>query len=121
MEESSALNLVKERLASLQDDPSLFCGGVQNQAAAAELGRLQQQLESLANVVDPLYSPVMNGRPVIGAVIRLVKRVIRRCTRWMVEPSLQQQATFNRVLSQEIGLLRRLVAGDSTENGREAQ
>ncbi len=50
--------------------------------------------------------PPGSGRPVVGAVVRLGKRVLRRAVRWYVTPMMEQQSSMNHALLDSIECLR---------------
>jgi len=50
--------------------------------------------------------PPGSGRPVVGPVVRLGKRALRRAVRWYVTPMMEQQSSLNHALLDSIERLR---------------
>ena len=46
-----------------------------------------------------------SARPVIGKAIRFAKRVVRRCLRWYIKPSWEEQSAINRELIEAMNRL----------------
>ena len=50
--------------------------------------------------------PPGSGRPVVGAGVRLAKRLVRRAVAWYVTPMMEQQSALNHALLDDIERLR---------------
>ena len=46
-----------------------------------------------------------SARPVIGKAIRFTKRIVRRCLRWYIKPSWEQQSSINHELIEAMNRL----------------
>jgi hypothetical protein len=62
------------------------------------------RLRSMANIRTEFHSG--SARPVVGGVVRLAKRVVRRGLRWYVDPIMEQQTRFNHAVLDVVDQLR---------------
>jgi len=86
-----------------------------NQDGYGELGTAH--LRGPADIVIEFHSG--SARPVVGPVIRLAKRTVRRGLRWYVKPIMEQQSRFNHALLDIVERLRmqdeKLLTGEIEE------
>jgi len=61
--------------------------------------------------------PPGSGRPVVGPVVRLAKRALRRSISWYVRPMMEQQSAFNHALLDGIECLRLRIDALQSELG----
>lgn len=62
------------------------------------------RLRSTATIRTEFHSG--SARPVVGAAVRLAKRVVRRGLRWYVDPIMEQQTRFNHAVLDVVDQLR---------------
>ena len=62
------------------------------------------RLRSMATIRTEFHSG--SARPVVGAAVRLAKRVVRRSLRWYVDPIMEQQTRFNHAVLDVVDQLR---------------
>ena len=72
-----------------------------------DLHHMQQQIEAVNQLWKvECYGPIYSCRRVIGKLVVLCKRVIRRLTRFIVEPVVGQQVQFNAAATNAFNALR---------------
>jgi len=97
------MNRVKATLASAERSPD-GATGVLPVASEGDVGVNVAVLRRNADIrVD---FPPGSGRPVVGPVVRLGKRALRRAVSWYVKPMMEQQSSLNHALLDSIECLR---------------
>ena len=62
------------------------------------------RLRNMADIRIEFHSG--SARPVVGPVVRLAKRMVRRGLRWYVQPIMEQQSRFNHAVLDVVDQLR---------------
>lgn len=91
--------------ASSQTDPCVQ--GTGESEDFVDLHHMQQQIETVNQLWNvECYGPIYSCRRVIGKLIVFCKRVIRKLTKFIVEPIVEQQVQFNAASANAFNALR---------------
>lgn len=97
---------------------NLFMNNVNLSAMRSELNSLRENVRSMNNLWYITELPLRSNHRVIGKAIVFIKKCIRKCLRWMINPYLEQVSNYNsavtRALSSTLKIQQMLV--DSLEN-----
>ena len=83
-----------------------------------EKEKICEDLECLENNLDQLNqrwniedAPITSSFPLLGKILVLLKRAIRKCTYWLIRPYWDQQISFNNYLTAAVGDIYRIQSG----------
>ncbi len=100
---AAMMNRVKTTLAAAERSAD----GASGVLPVAPEGDLEVNVAVLRRNADIRVDfPPGSGRPVVGPVVRLGKRALRRAVRWYVTPMMEQQSSLNHALLDSIERLR---------------
>lgn len=79
-----------------------------------DLSLLRQNVQKLNEQWNIVDGPVQSHKPVIGGLVTLLKRCIRKSTYWLIRPYWNQQIQFNMTVTAAISDLYRLQSNTNT-------
>lgn len=100
---STEEKVIYEKLISGRDKVNMSSSG---KRANIDMGRYNAAFSKISNSISELRSnmycsalrPISSRRRLLGPIVKIVKRVIRKLTAWLIEPVWQQQSAFNSTL-----------------------
>ncbi|MBP1157470.1 MULTISPECIES: FkbM family methyltransferase [unclassified Paenibacillus] len=101
-----------------KDEESLYYKGepIPKQTTSNDPNTYLGEIEKYLNVMirtqeNDAYRYLSSGKKIIGPLIILVKKVIRKLLKWYIEPITSQQTQFNNAVTPAIGRTTELIIG----------
>ena len=84
---------------------------------SSDVDCLLSSLSAMRQAKDNLpWKPLISHRRVIGSVIVFLKRIVRRCLKWYIDPIASQQSAFNNSVTDAVHALTNIISNTSLNN-----
>jgi|GEM_PF-182895 len=91
---------------NVQQFGNLSDGSLNSEKISAYVSEIGNNIDTLEQTrANTSYRLILSNRRVLGSLIVFIKRIIRRCLGWYIEPVCTQQTGFNNAVTPAVGRL----------------